>query len=74
MEFNPLGRHARIMYIKVNERIEQWNKIIYCISAEISCAGVVLPPLLITSVNYFIYDLKEESYLLPFPVMYVSLN
>lgn len=58
-------------YVKVNEKIERGSKIIYCILPEISFAGVVIPPLLITSVNYFIYDLKDESYLLPFPVMYV---
>lgn len=64
-----LGSHATIKYIKVNEKIELWNKIIYCMLPEISFVGVVSPPMLITFVNYFFYDLKEDSYFLPFPVM-----
>lgn len=69
MHFNPLGKHAWITYNDVNEKIERCSKIIYFISAKLSSAGVVLPTALITAVNYSIYDLKEESYFLPFPVV-----
>lgn len=69
INFNQLGRNARTFYDEVNEKIERWNKMIYFVTAIVSCAGVILPPLLITTVNYCIYDLKQESYLLPFPVV-----
>lgn len=48
------------------------SKLVYSIFVEASIAGLVIPPIIITLVNYFVYDLKEESYSLPTPVMYVK--
>lgn len=42
----------------------------YFIMAKMSVVGTVLPALMLTLVNYFVYDLRDESYFLPFPVMY----
>lgn len=65
-----IGIHSRIMYNEMNEKIERISKLVYSIFVEASIAGLVVPPLLITLVNYFIYDLKEDSYFLPTPVLY----
>lgn len=66
-----LGIHSQIIYNEMNEKIERISKLVYTIFVEASIVGLVLPPLLITLVNYFIYDLKDESYFLPTPVKYV---
>lgn len=39
--------------------------------AKLSAVGTIAPALLLTVVNYFVYDLGDDSYFLPFPVMYV---
>lgn len=59
------------MYVKLNEHIEYGSEILYLIMVKISAPGCVVPHLLLTIVNYFIFDLDDESYVLPFPVMYV---
>lgn len=38
---------------------------------KIMYIGVISPQILTTAVNFFIYDLKDESYYLTCPVMYV---
>lgn len=38
---------------------------------KITVGGVVIPALIVTTINYFIYDLKDESYVLSCPAMYV---
>lgn len=57
------------MYSELNEKIERWCKLLYFITAKISCAGCSVPPLLVTLENYFIYDKKDDPYFLPNPVM-----
>lgn len=59
------------MYNEINEKIERTSKLVYTIFVEASIVGLIVPPIIITLVNYFIYDLKEQSYFLPTPVMYV---
>lgn len=67
----PSGVYSRVMYTELNEKLERMSKFVYTVFVEASLAGLIIPPLLITLVNYFIYDLSEESYFLPTPVMYV---
>lgn len=62
------------MYMELTEKIERMSKLVYTIFVEASLAGLITPPMLITLVNYFIYDLNDESYHLPTPVMYVSFH
>lgn len=57
------------LYTQTNQDIEKVCEIIYLIMTKLSVAGTILPPLLLTAVNYFVYDLHDESYFLPFPVM-----
>lgn len=58
-------------YQKLNEIIELVSEIYYFLLLKISIPGVILPPLFVTIVNYYVYDLGNESYFLPFPFLYV---
>lgn len=49
------------MYTELNEKIEQITKWIY-IGIQVSIVSTVLPPLLQSLTNYFIYDLHDESF------------
>lgn len=69
IQFDLLGK-SNITYSDMSANIERWNKIIFHVLTKVSLVNcVVLPPLLITSISYWIYDLKEGSYFLSFPVM-----
>lgn len=60
------------MYLELNEKIERMSKFVYTIFVEASVAGLLIPTMLITLVNYFVYDLKDDSYALPTPVVYAK--
>lgn len=45
---------------------------IHFFMVKVSFVGIVMFPLLTTALNYFVGDLKEDSYLLPTPATYVS--
>ena len=64
------------IYIELNEKIEFICKLLHVVSVHLTVNGVMVPQLLITVINYFIYDLKDESYFLSFPVMlgYVQVH
>lgn len=67
--FFSLGVHARTMYNELNRKIEQASHLIHLVLVWVSTSGVVLPPLIVTIINYVIYGLGDESFYLPFPVM-----
>lgn len=56
---------------KLNEKIERISKLIYFILVKLTPVGIILPALQITLINYFIHDLKDDSYFLSFQIMYV---
>lgn len=56
----------------LNEKIERISKLIYFLVVKLTTLGVLLPALFITLINYFIYDLKDDSYYLSFPIAYVG--
>lgn len=60
------------MYNELNQNVERICEGIYFFVVEVSFVGIVLSPLATTVVNYFFGDMKEDSYLLPTPLMYVS--
>lgn len=64
-----VGVDARTMYNKLNKKIELASHIIHLCLVWVSTSGVVVPPLIITIVNYVIYGLGDESFYLAFPVM-----
>lgn len=53
---------SKEMYTKLIAKIEQISKLIYFVTVQLSYVGGVLPPLLLTLINYFIYDLHDESF------------
>lgn len=67
-----LGVDSRSTYIELNAKIEQMCEKIYFFMVKVPRTGMVLFPLLTTITNYFILDLKDESYILPTPLMYVT--
>lgn len=66
MEYKPSTAPT---YTALNEKIEMMSKWIYIILSKASPAGMMLPSLLLSTINYFVLDLGEESFLLPCPMM-----
>lgn len=61
----------RTYYLKLNATIEKISQILHFGFVFITDIAVVAPFLIITIVNYTIYDQGDESFFLPFPTMYV---
>lgn len=57
------------MYVKTTERIERMFRSLDIFLVKLSFVGVLIPPLLNTAVNYFVYDMGDESFLMPRPMM-----
>lgn len=68
------GVQAKDIYGKLNVKIEKMCDFIYFVLVDISLVGFLLPALLLTGLNYFVYDLAEESYILPTPTTYKHLS
>lgn len=67
LEHSPVSSE---IYTELNEQIEFVSKILpYLVKSVV--AALALFPLILTIVNYFVYDLGEDSYYLPCPIMYV---
>lgn len=60
---------AKITYNEVNQKIEWVSKLFHFILLRVSAPSNMVPALLLTLVNYFVLDLAEESFYLPFPTM-----
>lgn len=68
----PIGAHnpaSMAMYNELNTKIERMSKFFYILSVEIIFPASMILPLILMLVNYFVLDLKNESFYLPFPVM-----
>lgn len=63
------GPALKATITKVNESIEYMSKLLHFAILKVTIAGVEIPALLATIINYFVYDLEDDSYLLPFPIM-----
>lgn len=57
---------------KLNRKVERMSKIIYFIILKLTPATALLPTFFLTVFNHFIYDSNDQSYFLPFPLMYVE--
>lgn len=60
-----------ISYDKLNEKIELTTKVIHFILFKLTFIGAIIPALLLTIINHFIYHLGDESFILPISAMYV---
>lgn len=63
--------NLKASYAKLSDKIEQITKLLYFVQIQISVPLNMLPPLLITLGNYYILDMQNESFVMPFPTMYV---
>lgn len=61
----------RAVATEIDENIELISNVIHFVTTKLTIAGLLLPPLVLTAINYFIYDFGDESYVLPYPVMCV---
>lgn len=68
------GPHAKSTYNDLIVKIEKMCDFMYFVLVDVSLVGFLLPALLITLINYYVYDLNEESYILPAPTMYTRLT
>lgn len=62
-------RISKTMYSKVNEKIERVSEIVYFVLVKLNVLACILPPLITTMVNYYIFDLGDVSFQLMSPVM-----
>lgn len=62
--------YAKCMYTALNEKIEQSSKWFH-FAIKLTVVLVIVPNLLISYINYFVYDLKEDSFILACPMMWV---
>lgn len=69
--FLPTGVHSAGEYAEIIEKIERLSKV-FCYAMLITLGFLMPPALLFTIINYFIYDLKNESFYLLYPIMYVQ--
>lgn len=59
-------------YIRLNAQIELISQVLYYLATRFALIGLMSPSLLVTLVNYFYYDLGNESYYLSCPLLYVQ--
>lgn len=59
------------MYKMIAAKFERLSNLAHLIMVKFTIVTFVLPPLIITGVNYFIYDLAAESYILTYRTLYV---
>lgn len=59
---------SRTMYRATNDKIEKMLKLIHLIQFRVNLPGVAMPAILTTAVNYYIYDLGEQSFRLIVPL------
>lgn len=57
------------MYIELNDRIERMSKSMQLIMVKFTCAGFVIPNLMTGLINYYVFDLGEESFANDAPMM-----
>lgn len=62
---------SKIMYTQVNAKIERNTEISMYILNITVCSGM-FATLCECYVNYYIFDLKEDSFIMPVPTWYIS--
>lgn len=64
---------ATSKYCDLNSKIEFFSKIFYTALVKITMPGIILPAFLLTINDYYFHDLGDDSYGLPYPIVYVSV-
>lgn len=65
-EFN-----VKNMYVQLIEKIERMSRLVDFFTVKFTSPGIVIPAFFVTLINFFVYDYGDDSYFLPFRVMYV---
>lgn len=63
---------SRYVYNELTAKIERMFRVLDIYLVKMSLFGVTVPPLLNSAANYYVYDLKDESFLMPRPMMCVG--
>lgn len=71
-EIELSGLHFQAEYHEMNEQIEQMSKLAYLTLVKLTCAGTQLPIVAASVFKYLYYGMGEDSFLLPFYVLYES--
>lgn len=58
-------------YRRLNADIERVSEMYFLIAAKFSIPAAILPAIILTLLNYFVYNLDDESYSMPSPLLYV---
>lgn len=66
MEYKPT---STANYEDMDEKIELTSKWAHFILAELSATGVVIPLSILSFINYFAFNMGENSFILPFPML-----
>lgn len=61
-------------YSKMNDTIERLSKIFYKILVEYSMPACVIPSTALTLLNYFVFNIQDDPYVLGLPILYVIKN
>lgn len=63
---------SRQIYDESAKKIEHMFRLIDMIVVKVSVFGMMIPPLINSIINYYVYDLQDESFLIPRPMMCVE--
>lgn len=58
-----------VRYTELNRSLEQICEWSYFYIKNATIYGIAMLTLMVTAVNYFVYDLKDDSYFLPFLIV-----
>lgn len=75
-KFIPLELHNPVsigLHIALSEKIEKTSKLLYVIFMKSNAVVTLVPSLVGSIANFYIFDLGEESFSLPCPAWYVLL-
>lgn len=59
------------MYEKLSQNIEHLSKWFYITTMILAIGVAMLPTTLMSMINYYVYDMGDESFEIPSPMMYV---
>lgn len=74
LNFNNIGSDNlafKTMDIELNDKIERITTVMYVLQVTATMAAILVPAVLFTLMNYFIFNQNDQLYFLPIPLTYV---